>query len=78
MQSTPLKDFIGLIFPYVSSSFLKVTIGLFSPGVDVMAPNNVASAFLAILIVSSGIVSPVLLKHSLPAGAGVYSKFKSK
>ena len=43
-----------------------------------IAPKSVALAFLAILMVSSGIVVPFLSKHSLPASASMKSKFKSK
>ena len=41
--------------------------GLGWPGVDVDAPNSTASLLFAILIVFSGNVVPVLLKHSKPA-----------
>ena len=51
-------------------------IGLGWPGVEVDAPNNTASLLFAILIVSSGNVVPVLLKHSKPAIP--YSKLNSK
>ena len=76
MQFTPLYDFMGLMFAYTLSAFLKLIIGLGWPGVDVDAPNNTASLLLAIFIVSSGNVVPVLLKHSKPAIP--YSKLNSK
>ena len=59
---------------YVSNSCLKVIIGLFWPGVEVIAPKRVAFAFLAIFMVSSGIVVPFLSKHSLPASASIKSE----
>ena len=67
MDLMPLYDFIGLKFAYTSSSFLRFIIGLGWPGVEVDAPNNVASLDFAILMVSSGNVVPFLLKQSKPA-----------
>ena len=75
MELTPLYDFIGLKLAYALSFFLRFIIGLGWPGVEVDAPNNVASHDLAILTVSSGNVVPFLLKHSKPASPYLKLKF---